>query len=223
MGLTIDYLQKDKYEGTKLHIMEIFSSIQGEGALIGMPVTFIRLQGCNLKCPFCDTKKSWAFRGDKAMSIIDILEKVTENTVIITGGEPCVQKENLEVLIEALHYNNIFVGIETNGTLPLPEGLDWATCSPKLDSKGMFIDGEERGAYYIHPDNLPKIGEYKFVVDADFDVKSIPADLMALPKGSIWLQPESSDMTKNMKRCYDLAMEHGLRAGIQLHKIMGVE
>lgn len=212
--IIFDFTQKELLEEKRYAISEIFSSIQGEGALIGMPVTFIRLQGCNLTCPFCDSKKTWA-KLEPNMSVMDILQKVDQNVVVITGGEPCMQ--DLKVLIDALHYNQIFVSMETNGTLPIPEGVDWVTCSPKLAS------GDILSPYHIDESNFDKIGEYKFVVTPEFKYEDIPEPIRGLPTGAIWLQPESSDMQGNWKRCYDLALEHNLRVGVQLHVLMGVE
>ncbi|MHA1585232.1 MAG: radical SAM protein, partial [Promethearchaeota archaeon] len=64
-------------------VMEIFDSIQGEGSWIGIPATFIRLSGCNLRCSWCDTKESW--ENAQEMSIEEILSKVNRKNVIITG------------------------------------------------------------------------------------------------------------------------------------------
>lgn len=208
---TINVITNDHKRDTvpSLAIMEIFSSIQGEGALMGMPVTFVRLQGCNLTCTFCDTKRSWAELKPN-MSVMDILSKCKQDTVIITGGEPCMQ--DLTALIETLHLNDKFVAMETNGTLPIPDDLDWVACSPKAVAN-----------YEVHEGNAEKIGEYKFVVTDEFKYEDIPADIQALLPGRIWLQPNGDDMENMMKKSYKLAMEHSnLRSGIQLHKIMEV-
>lgn len=219
--MIVDAKMREELQGKKLAIMEIFSSIQGEGAMMGMPVTFIRLQGCNLDCPFCDTKKSWA-KLEPNMEILDIVEKVDTDVAVITGGEPCLQ--DLTELIDLLHYNNIMVCMETNGTLPIPKGIDWVTCSPKKASGDFLLKTPEgKVEYYIHPDNYDKIGEYKFVVTPDFKVEDIPQELRQLPTGSIWLQPEGSEMQDMWKKAYEIAMEHKLRVGCQLHKLMEVE
>ena len=111
-----------------LKINEIFYSIQGEGHFTGRAATFIRLAGCNLKCPFCDTDH----RGFKLMTPDEIVSAISRNRsphVVITGGEPALH--NLIPLIDALHADGRYIQVETNGTLPLPSSIDWVTCSPK--------------------------------------------------------------------------------------------
>jgi len=94
---------------------EIFFSIQGEGQQAGMPAWFIRFSGCNLRCAFCDS--AYAFEEGKEMSIESIADSVPAkicNNIIITGGEPLLQKDLLS-LLKTLGHMNIY--IETNGTI----------------------------------------------------------------------------------------------------------
>lgn len=112
----------------KYRINEIFYSLQGEGQFTGKAATFIRLAGCNLKCPFCDTSHS----GYRLMTSDEIIAEISRNAsphVVITGGEPALQP--LGELIDALHAGGRFIQVETNGTLQLPDNIDWVTCSPK--------------------------------------------------------------------------------------------
>lgn len=109
-------------------INEIFYSLQGEGYHTGTPAVFIRFSGCNLKCAFCDTQH------EEGVMMIDeeILAEVRKypaRMVILTGGEPSIQIDGS--LIDALHEAGKYVAVETNGTRPLPAGVDWVTCSPK--------------------------------------------------------------------------------------------
>jgi len=99
-----------------LQVAEVFTSIQGEGAVAGMPSVFIRLAGCNLHCPWCDTKYAW-MQG-QTMTVEQILQKVPEHIrlVTITGGEPLIQK-NVEHLARALWSRGHIVIVETNGTI----------------------------------------------------------------------------------------------------------
>ncbi|MBR1784486.1 MAG: 7-carboxy-7-deazaguanine synthase QueE [Bacteroidales bacterium] len=111
-----------------MRVNEIFCSLQGEGYHTGTPAVFIRLSGCNLHCPFCDTDHT----AHRDMSALQIAEEATRHTpriAIITGGEPSMQP--LEELVDTLHNKGFRVHIETNGTLPLPDSLDWVTLSPK--------------------------------------------------------------------------------------------
>lgn len=195
-------------------VSEIFSSIQGEGNFLGVAATFIRFVGCNLKCSFCDTKKTWEGKPQSIeMSIEEIVTRVVDfnnSLIVITGGEPCLQV-HLQELIDQLRLRNFMVTIETNGTQPTPE-TDWVTCSPKEDA-GYNIN------MLCHPNEL------KYVVTPEFDVdKAIPEGIRELYAGKIWLQPEGSQMTEMWKKCYSLVKEDPrLRVGVQLHKLMEVE
>lgn len=123
-------------------INEIFYSLQGEGAHTGVPSVFIRFSGCNLKCPFCDTMHHDGIM----MSDEDIIERVNEdpaNWIILTGGEPAMHID--EGFIRKLKKETgKKIAIETNGTIPLPRGIDWVTVSPKAEICGEEGKGEIR-------------------------------------------------------------------------------
>lgn len=111
----------------KLKVVEIFYSIQGEGANTGMPAIFIRLSGCNKKCWYCDTEWSQNIE----MTIQEIVESIQQypcRNIIWTGGEPTLQLNN-EILEYFSDYYNC---IETNGTNPVPGKIDYISCSPKV-------------------------------------------------------------------------------------------
>lgn len=115
-----------------MRVNEIFYSLQGEGHFTGTAATFVRLSGCNLTCDFCDTE----FHSFQNMTEEEILQQVVQypsKHVVITGGEPTLQLTRS--LVERLHDADKYVQIETNGTLPLRDGLenliDWITLSPK--------------------------------------------------------------------------------------------
>ena len=114
----------------KYRVNEIFLSLQGEGFWTGTPMVFLRLSGCNLKCPFCDTDFS-AFREMEADEIVAEAAGLAGECrrVCITGGEPLLQLDGS--LIQALHGAGFTIHLETNGTLEAPEGIDWITVSPK--------------------------------------------------------------------------------------------
>ena len=111
-------------------INEIFYSLQGEGRHTGTPAVFVRFSGCNMRCAFCDTQH----HRHTVMTEEDIADEVCTypaRHVVLTGGEPLLQ---LTIsLVDLLHRRGKTVQMETNGTLPLPEGckVDWVTCSPK--------------------------------------------------------------------------------------------
>jgi organic radical activating enzyme len=185
-------------------IVEIFDSVQGEGLNIGRPATFIRFSGCNLRCPWCDTKYAW--ENGKDLSIAEIIAKITYSFVVLTGGEPTLC--NLPPLIQAIRDNrSSYISIETNGTNPVPQGIDWVVCSPKP------------GAEYAIKCNP---NELKYVVDSTFSVSYVSE--IYREKIPIWLQPNSENLDTNIPICFDLVMKHDfLRLGVQLHKIYNVK
>lgn len=110
-------------------INEIFYSLQGEGHHTGYPSVFIRFSGCNLCCPFCDTDHSdGIFMDDEA--IVRAVNLYTAEWIILTGGEPAlfIDSDFIHLLKRATGKK---IAIETNGTVPLPDGIDWVTVSPK--------------------------------------------------------------------------------------------
>ena len=144
-------------------IKEIFYTLQGEGAHAGRPAVFCRFSGCNLWsgreqdragsiCTFCDTdfvgtdgERGGKFRDAEALaSEIDSLWPATQapsKYVVFTGGEPLLQLD--EALIAAMHAVGFTIAIETNGTLPVPPGVDWICVSPKIGSKLVVEKGDE--------------------------------------------------------------------------------
>ena len=129
----------------KKKINEIFYSLQGEGMHTGTPAVFVRFSGCNLHCPFCDTRHEEGIW----MSNEEIVEAVKRHPcrfVILTGGEPSLQID--EDLLHRLHDAGRYICIETNGTHPLPAGIDWVTCSPKGDAPVMLEKIDEVKVVY---------------------------------------------------------------------------
>ncbi len=134
-------------------INEIFYSLQGEGFHTGTPAVFIRFSGCNLKCDFCDTHHEDGVQMSDEEILAEV-EKYPARMVILTGGEPSLWID--EALVDALHRAGKYVCIETNGTRPLPTGIDWVTCSPKsggtlrltqMDEVKVVYEGQELAPY----------------------------------------------------------------------------
>ena len=102
-----------------MKVVEIFRSIDGEGKRVGLPTTFVRLFGCNLKCSYCDTRYGCEGDGYDVMSIPEILwecKTLETKSVTITGGEPLIHI-GIKLLVEELLANGYWVNIETNGSI----------------------------------------------------------------------------------------------------------
>lgn len=153
-----------------LLVAEIFDSLQGEGFWTGVPMTFVRLAGCNarslgLGCVrWCDTPDSWDATAGRPMDVGDILTAVHFPRVCVTGGEPLLQLEALAGLLGAAGRRGLRVHLETNGTLdPRPAFCDdehqpaWSTLSPKPPG------------YMVHPGWEGLVDELKLVADGALD------------------------------------------------------
>ncbi len=118
----------------RYRINEIFYSLQGEGFFTGVPSIFIRFSGCNLQCPFCDTQHESGI-AMTAEEIRQEADKYPTSHIVLTGGEPSLFADSN--LMDALKRGSKrFVAMETNGTHPIPDSIDWVTLSPKFDYCG---------------------------------------------------------------------------------------
>lgn len=201
-----------------MRVEEVFYSIQGEGRWLGMPVIFIRTQGCSLHCPFCDQKTSW--KSDDAgqeydkMQLVQLCKalKPTCDTVVITGGEPTEQPDLYEVTewLKSERYN---VHLETNGTSDILRGyFSWVVCSPKAGAGYRIASGAD---------------ELKYVIGEGDDINAIiPAHIREMYKGRIWLQPKADGndvLLSSVEWCKKIVLKDPrLRMGVQLHKLINV-
>lgn len=142
-------------------VKEIYYTLQGEGAQTGRPAVFMRFTGCNLWsgreedredaiCSFCDTDfvgtdgiRGGRYTAEELAATVNSLwpDQAGKKYVVCTGGEPLLQLD--KELIDAFHQHGFEVGIETNGTLPLPEGIDWVCVSPKANTEIVVRKGNE--------------------------------------------------------------------------------
>ena len=188
-------------------INEIFYSIQGEGQFAGTPAVFVRFSGCNLSCPWCDTdhESGEEMSRDELENAVGMLLKGHEGAIVVlTGGEPALQLHNDEPLFSGLKTR---VCIETNGTLPVPDWVDWVTVSPK----------NELGI----KDIVPIPNELKFV----FEPEHIPYYLSMQEAGCVKsIQPLArKDGTTNLVEALDFVLAHPcFKLSVQLHKMIGV-
>lgn len=148
-------------------VKEIFKTLQGEGAQMGRSAVFCRFAGCNLwsgregdratsVCTFCDTdfvgmdgSGGGRFVDDQALADAIELEWAgarADRYVVLTGGEPLLQVD--QNLIDALHTRGFEIAVETNGTQPAPQGLDWICVSPKADADLVLLSGNELKLVY---------------------------------------------------------------------------
>jgi len=171
-----------------LQVNEIFPSIQGEGLHMGRLASFIRLAGCNLECPRCDTKYSW--KESKTRIIGDIVKECDFPLVVITGGEPMIQ--NIDPLIRRLVEANHEVHVETNGTIykfyPLVRHF---TISPKLPS--MVRHGINKDILTLFMENY-RDKEFKFVVGTNNDYLVMRELVQELGLEPVTIQPLDNDM-----------------------------
>ncbi len=203
-----------------LRTIEVFASLEGEGGRQGAPAVFVRLAGCNLRCPFCDTKYAWE-EGEEE-TVESLLEKVVEarrrlpaKWVVLTGGEPLLQ--NIGPFISALHGTGSLVRVETNGTIDPRPAADWYTLSPKPPD------------YSFRPAFSVKAREVKLVVSKDLTFDRTAAVRRSFdPSIPLFLQPQSNSAW-SMKKAVALAeraCREGLdevRVSIQLHKVLGLD
>src|SRR5271169_1061580 len=162
--------------GPMTRLCEFYECIQGEGRFTGTPMWLVRLQGCDVGCPWCDTKESWdggGFEIDPAIFIPRLREaNQAIRWAMITGGEPCLQ--NLNPFTAALVEAGMRAALETSGTSPITGTLDWITVSPKV---GM------PGHKEVLQSVLERADEIKMPVGAQRDIDNL---LTLLAKG--WAQ-----------------------------------
>ncbi len=130
-------------------INEIFHSLQGEGYNTGTAAVFVRFSGCNLQCHFCDTPHHSGTVMSEKQIIEEILQYPLAPLIVLTGGEPSLFIDHDFVAL-LKRYTGKLVAIETNGTNPLPDNLDWVTLSPK----GAYRGGDTFPLVIDHCDEL---------------------------------------------------------------------
>jgi 7-carboxy-7-deazaguanine synthase len=143
-----------------MKVCEIFASIQGESSLIGIPMVFIRLTGCNLRCTYCDTK--YAYTEGQEMSIRKIINTVKNfrlKFVEITGGEPLLQTEVYELMDELVKNYNVL--LETNGSLSIEKVNSKIKVIMDIKTPGSGMSDKN---YLENLNFLKKKDEVKFVL-----------------------------------------------------------
>jgi 7-carboxy-7-deazaguanine synthase len=206
-------------------VKEIYYTLQGEGAQTGRTAVFLRFAGCNLwtglerdradaVCKFCDTDfvGTNGVGGGKFATAEDLARAVAEKWpagsevrpyVVCTGGEPLLQID--EALIAGLHGCGFEIGIETNGTLLPPPGIDWVCVSPKADAELNLVRGNELKLIY------PQQG-------------APPERYAGLRFDNFFLQPmDNPQRDANTRAATEYCLAHPQwRLSLQTHKLIGI-
>lgn len=211
-------------------VKEAYVTLQGEGAQTGRAAVFLRFAGCNLwtglerdrpraVCQFCDTdfvgtdgENGGKFKGAEALAdhVASVWRETSGNSgqkgyVVCTGGEPLLQLD--EAAIAALHARGFEVGVETNGTLPAPESLDWICVSPKANAEVVQTRGNE--LKLVYPQDEPE---------------AQPERYAALQFDHFFLQPKDDNrQADNIAAAAAYCMKHPeWRLSLQTHKLIGL-
>jgi organic radical activating enzyme len=192
-------------------INDIFYSLQGEGHNTGRAAVFIRFAGCNLRCSFCDTEFD-TYREISDEQILEAISQYPARFVVLTGGEPTLQVD--EAFVELLHQHGYEVAMESNGTRPAPQNLDWLTVSPKVRSEKLEVKSEKLA------------DELKVVFDETTAPESYLSLLTSHFSPLLFLQPcDTGDAARNetiVARCVEYIKEHPWwRLSLQTHKLVG--
>lgn len=207
-------------------VKEIYYTLQGEGAHSGRPAVFCRFTGCNLwsgreedrhkaVCQFCDTdfvgtdgKNGGKYTAEQlAKTVADLFPTSAHAKpyVVCTGGEPLLQLD--EKMVAAFQKQGLEVAVETNGTVPAPDNLDWICLSPKANSELLITKGNELKLVYPQQDAPPH--QY---ADLDFE--------------HFYLQPmdEGTKTPANIKAALNYCLKNPQWSlSIQTHKILGID
>ena len=206
-------------------VKEVFLTLQGEGAHAGRPAVFCRFSGCNLwtgreehraiaVCQFCDTDfvgtdgpGGGTFRGagELADHVRSFWPATERGFVVCTGGEPTLQLD--DELVGALHAADLEIAIETNGTRPVPSGVDWVCLSPKA------------GAEVV----LERADELKLVFP-QVEPEAQPEQWVAFPARVRSLQPmDGPDAEANTAAAVSYCLSQPQwRLSVQTHKHLGI-
>lgn len=213
------------------NVIEKFISIDGEGPTSGELAVFIRFQGCNLRCSYCDTKYSWDEESINNIEILsaeeiyDYIKSAKVKNVTLTGGEPLIQK-NISSLLELLNNDeDLVVHIETNGSVNIKEFKDkYKNILFILDYKSPSSDMMEQ----MDKENFNLIDKkdmYKFVIGSKEDVNKALEIIKLYDLQNKCLVYFSSvfDSSLTMEEIVDFMKENNLnnvRLQVQLHKII---
>lgn len=196
---------------TTLPVVETFHSVQGEGAWVGTNAFFIRLAGCDVGCPWCDTKHSWNPRRHPQRNLIDLIAEakaVKPAIAIITGGEPLMH--DLTSLSAGLQAAGLRLHLETSGAHPFSGSFDWVAFSPKQSK-------------LPHESIYSQVSELKVVVVDQSDLEWAEYHAGKTPASAIkFLQPEWNT-PDSYALIFDYVLSHPeWRISVQTHKFTNI-
>ncbi len=228
-------------DGSVIEVHSVFQTIQGEGPFTGHAAVFVRLAGCNLQCPSCDTDYTSTRWRCTPFAILQLVSemRVPSRLVVITGGEPF--RQNIHPLVELLLSENYTVQIETNGTFAPPTPNFHIMCSTDTSEVNKcFIVCSPKTAR-INKDMEPLICAFKYVLASDnIDHRDgLPTSVLDHPvkycvarpsgdfRGKVYVQPcddkDGPSNKENLKACIRSVMKHGHVLQLQIHKLIDME
>lgn len=209
-------------------VKEIYYTLQGEGAQTGRPAVFLRFAGCNLwsgreqhraesVCRFCDTEfvgtdgpggGKFTTAGDLAAAVHRSWpdkQSQAKPYVVCTGGEPLLQLD--DAAVDALHDAGFEIGVESNGTVAAPDGIDWLCISPKGSAPVVQISGDE--LKLVYPQTEPE---------------AQPGSFERMNFNHFFLQPlDSPELEANTRSAANYCLAHPQwKLSLQTHKILGI-
>ncbi len=208
----IDEIKSLYQDGQKLPVYEEFYTLQGEGFNMGLPTYFIRISGCSVGCPWCDSKGAWRPYPNQLKDIHEIITKAAATpaqSLLVTGGEPF--NYNLEPLTTLAHKNNLKTYVETTGTEPITGQWDWICVSPKPYRPS-------------RQDSLLLANELKIIIyeEKDFLLAEEYAEKVR-PGTKLYLQAEWSRKELMYPRIVEyIKTNPQWRLSIQAHKYLGI-
>ena len=219
-----------------MQVNEIFKSIQGEGPNFGKPAIFLRTAQCNLKCTWCDTKYTWDWKNYdfqkevKEMTIDEVKDAILDLEIkhlVITGGEPLLQQDDLADLLSFLK-PDFYVEVETNCTiLPnkmLTDLIDQWNVSPKTKNSGNPLELCENNECYYFFANQENCF-FKYVIENESDIPEIKKFVTKynIPENRVQLMTQAStkeEISMKEKSISELAKLHNFSFSPRLHVAM---
>jgi len=209
-------------------VKEMYYTLQGEGAHTGRPAVFLRFSGCNLWsgreehrnqaiCRFCDTQfvgvdgpggGKFESARELAAAVVRIWQAGKSGIpyVVCTGGEPLLQLD--DALIAAIHESGFEIGVESNGTIVAPDGIDWLCISPKANAKLAQRSGDELKLVF------PQV-----------EAEAQPGAFEDLAFRHFYLQPmDGADLLENTRLAINYCKQNPRwHLSVQTHKYLGIE